>query len=50
MNATQADLLTKPLMKANIRKICKMIKNIVGPQEYVGKKHKYGTASGTGIE
>jgi altronate dehydratase len=48
MNATLADLLTKPLMKANLHKIRKMIKSIVGKQECVGAKQKYGT--GTGME
>jgi hypothetical protein len=37
-NATFADLLTKPLTKANIRKICKTIKSIIGQQECVGAK------------
>jgi hypothetical protein len=35
-NATFADLLTKPLTKANVRKICKMNKSIIGQQECVG--------------
>jgi hypothetical protein len=37
-NATLADLLTKPLTKAIIRKIRKTIKNIIGQQECVGAK------------
>jgi hypothetical protein len=37
-NAALADLLTKPLMIANIRKICKTINSIVGQQECVGAK------------
>jgi hypothetical protein len=36
MNATLADLLTKPLTKAIIRKIRKTIKSIIGQQECVG--------------
>jgi hypothetical protein len=55
-NATLADLITKPLKKANIRKICKMIRSIIGQQEGVGENNSkvpvpYGTytATGTGI-
>jgi hypothetical protein len=47
-NATLANLLTKPLTKANIRKIRNMIKSIIDQQECVGEKHDYGTGSGTG--
>jgi hypothetical protein len=47
-NATLADLLTKPLAKANIHKIRKTIKCIIGQQEGVGEKHKNGTSSNTG--
>jgi hypothetical protein len=46
MNATLADLLTKPLTKANICKIRKTIKSIIGQQECVGGKHNYGPSSG----
>jgi hypothetical protein len=57
-NATLADLLTKPLTKANIRKLCKMIKSIIGQQECVGANNnnrannntvpvQYGTGTGT---
>jgi hypothetical protein len=46
-NANVADLLTKPLTKANIHKIRKTIKSIVGQQECVGEKHNYGTSFGT---
>jgi hypothetical protein len=47
-NATLADLLTKPLTKANIRKIRKTIKSVIGQQECVGKKHNYGTGTAIG--
>jgi hypothetical protein len=41
-NATFADISTKPLTKANIRKIRKMIKSIIGQQECVGaRSNKY---------
>jgi hypothetical protein len=37
-NATLADLLMKPLTKANIHKIHKTIQSIIGQQECVGAK------------
>jgi hypothetical protein len=37
-NATFADLLTNSLTRANIHKICKTIKSIIGQQECVGEK------------
>jgi hypothetical protein len=37
-NATLADLLTKPLMRANIHKICKTLKSIIDQLECVGAK------------
>jgi hypothetical protein len=36
------------MTKANIHKIHKTIKSIIGQQEWVGEKHNYGTNSGTG--
>jgi triosephosphate isomerase len=49
-NATFTDILMKPLTKANILKINKMIKSIIGQQECVGLNNKtvpvqYGTAT-----
>jgi hypothetical protein len=45
MNATIADLLTKPLAKANIRKIHNTIKSINGQQECVGLKPPNNTTA-----
>jgi hypothetical protein len=38
-NATLADLLTKPLTKANIHKIRKTIKSIIGQQKCIGENN-----------